>query len=30
VGVASAYGMALYRYCACAGAVVLARFESRA
>jgi acetyl-CoA acetyltransferase len=25
IGVASGYGMALYRYCACAGAVVLAR-----
>jgi acetyl-CoA acetyltransferase len=25
LGVASGYGMALYRYCACAGAVVLAR-----
>jgi acetyl-CoA acetyltransferase len=27
LGVASGYGMALYRYCACAGAVVLARDE---
>jgi acetyl-CoA acetyltransferase len=28
LGVASGYGMALYRYCACAGAVVLARDEA--
>jgi acetyl-CoA acetyltransferase len=27
LGVASGYGMALYRYCACAGAVVLTRHE---
>jgi acetyl-CoA acetyltransferase len=30
LGVASAYGMVLYRYCACSGAVVLARQESQA
>jgi acetyl-CoA acetyltransferase len=28
LGVASAYGMVLYRYCACSGAVVLAREEA--
>ena len=28
IGVASGYGMALYRYCACAGAVVLARADA--
>jgi acetyl-CoA acetyltransferase len=30
LGVASGYGMALYRYCACAGAVVLTRAEEEA